>query len=98
MCRDGGALSDLWPPGVTHAADLPHTFHRMLERSLAVLRWQENAWKDEYIPPRRIWLDDEKLNDFFAWARKEQEREMKGDKKPIEDPVQNDAAGSLVVG
>lgn len=70
----------------------------MLERSLAVLRWQENALRDEYIPARRIWLDDEKLNEFFAWVKKDNEARMKGDKKDIEDPVENAAAENLIVG
>jgi hypothetical protein len=99
MCRDGGCLRDLWPIGVDHAADMPHTFNTILQRSLAVLRWQENAWKPEHVPPKRIWDDDEKLNLFFEQVEKEKEREMKGGKdKTIEDPVSNDAAGSLIAG
>lgn len=52
-------------------------------------------------PPRRIWLDAERLGEWF----KEVERKRKakyggkgGEDRSIEDPVDNEAARSLIVG
>lgn len=47
-------------------------------------------------PPKRIWLDSDALNDWFANVKKQRTEQASG--KAIDDPVQNEAAKSLIVG
>jgi hypothetical protein len=57
----------------------------------------ENTLSEE-LPPRRIWLNAEKMEEHWAAMKKKRDAEMKGEGKNIEDPVENEAAGSLLVG
>lgn len=68
-----------------------------INRALVILSWQENLPKEE-VPPRRIWLDGEKLKEHFAQVEKNRERENDPKKGKIEDPVDNAAAEGLIVG
>lgn len=49
---------------------------------------------DNERPPRRIWTDGEKLNDWFARVKRNREDEMKG--HAIEDPVENELAAEML--
>lgn len=54
----------------------------------------EELPKDER-PPKNIWLDGKKLEEWFKAVDDKRKREMEG--KGIDDPVENDAAKSLLV-
>lgn len=63
------------------------------------LAWEELP-KDER-PPKRIWLDGEDLQGWFKEVERRREEKYGKDSSgssEIEDPVENDAARSLVVG
>jgi hypothetical protein len=55
--------------------------------------------EEQERPPRRIWLDNERLSEWFKEIkRKRNERYGGKGSGAIEDPVANDAARSLIVG
>lgn len=58
-----------------------------------VLSWEELP--SEERPPKSIWLDGKKLDAWFAKVNENRKRQAEG--KDIEDPVQNEAANSLIV-
>jgi hypothetical protein len=77
--------------------DCPHVLFEAIRVALLIISFDELE-RDER-PPRRIWLDREKL---AAWFKDVERRrtEKYGGKGPgaIEDPVNNEAARSLIVG
>lgn len=90
-------MSRLFPPGITHLADLPHTLHDAISKGLAFVSFDELP-SDER-PPRKIWLDSERLDEWFKAVEKRRKEKYGGDgDKDIEDPVENEAARSLIVG
>jgi hypothetical protein len=88
-------VSSLFPTGIEHLADLPHTFHDALMFALQVLAYDELPKEER--PPRNIWLDGKELNKHFKaveQARKEKYGDGDGG---IDGPVShNDALGMLV--
>jgi hypothetical protein len=54
--------------------------------------------EEDEQPPRRIWLDHERLSAWFKAVRKRRKEKYGGKASEIDDPVQNEAARSLLVG
>lgn len=89
-------MSSLFPPGITHLADLPHTFHDALLFALQVISWDELP-KDER-PPRAIWLRPKKL--YAHFKRVERIRKEKyggGDDGGIDGPASDNKALDMLV-
>lgn len=101
VARDcGQGLASLLPSWCHSIADAPYTLIDNIAFALTVLRWRENLEEHE-MPPRRTWRNPEQLKDWFAAVKRNRKREMEGDSSDgsrIEDPVQNEAARSLLVG
>lgn len=91
-------MSSLFPPGITHAADLPFHIHDAIAKGLAFASFDELP--SEERPPRKIWLDPDKLKEWFDAVEKRRKEQYGGggDRQPIEDPVENAAAEGLIVG
>lgn len=58
-----GDMSSLFPPGIEKLYDLPFTIHHAILAALNYLSFNELP-KDER-PPRWMWLDGEKLDEWF---------------------------------
>lgn len=98
IARDFGTVAELLPDGVDDLRDCPHVLFTAIRQALVILSFGELP--DDERPPKRIWNDGEALKDFFDEVKRRRD-EKYGDRKgpgPIEDPVQNDAARSLLVG
>lgn len=67
-----------------------------VRHAMVILSWEELP-KDEK-PPKRIWLDGDKLKEHFDWVERKREAESKGRDEHIDDPRDNEAAGALIVG
>lgn len=93
-----GDVSSLFPPGVTHLADVPYHLHDAIAKGMAFVGFDELP--SEERPPKHIWLDEDKLRSWFDAVEKRREEKYSGtsDRQPIEDPVENEAASSLVSG
>lgn len=88
-------MSELLPDGISELADCPHPFFAAIKRALLFLSFEELP-KDEQ-PPRRIWLDDERLVAHFERVQRDRDAKWNTDgPRAIDDPVQNDAARSLI--
>lgn len=82
------------PPGCDTLLDAPYTVVDAYGYALRFLTF-EDLPEDER-PDKSIWLNAEKLKAHFEIVNRERERKYSG-KKDIEDPVDNDAASSLIV-
>lgn len=90
-------MSVLFPEGISNIGDLPHHLHEAISKGLAFVSFDELP-SDER-PPKSIWLDQERLSKWFdKVAKRREDKYGGGDKKPIEDPVENEAASALVSG
>jgi hypothetical protein len=88
----------LFPPGVQNIRDLPWRWFEAIRLAMYFIGFDELP--DDERPPRRIWLDSEQLQSWFVQVKADRDRKYgTGDKLgAIEDPKENAAAGSLVVG
>lgn len=50
----------------------------------------------EERPPRRIWLDGERLNEWFERIKRNREREVSS--RQIDDPVENELTKEMLDG
>lgn len=76
LARDAGDISSIFPPGITRLIDLPYTIHDALLSALGFLSFDELPEKER--PPKRIWLDGEKLDAWFAEVKRVREAEIAG--------------------
>lgn len=74
--------------------DCPHTIFEAIRNAMLVLSFDELP--EDERPPKRIWLDGERLRDWFKTVERRRKEKYSG--KHIDDPVDNDAARSLIVG
>lgn len=96
IAKSIGDVSSLFPPGITLLADVPHHLADAISKGLAFVSFDELPSDEK--PPRMIWLDEERLSDWFDEVAKRREEKWSGESKEIEDPVQNAAARSLIAG
>jgi hypothetical protein len=66
-------VSLLLPDGIDHLGDCPFTLHAAITAALRILNYEE--FPIEERPPRRIWLDGERLESH--WRDVERRREEK---------------------
>ena len=80
-------MSTLLPEGVS-LAECPYPLHNAILTALRILSYDE--FPSDERPPKRIWLDGEKLSSH--WKRVEQERAKKYGLPPPEsdEPVDDD--------
>jgi hypothetical protein len=93
IARDFGTVAELLPDGIEDLRDAPHHVFEAIRTGLVILSFDEMV--PEERPPRRIWLNGEKLS---AWLE-QVERKRKtggGSAGAIEDPVDNEAARTLI--
>jgi hypothetical protein len=80
--------------------DVPHHIFAAIKNGLVYLSFEELP--DEEKPPKRIWTDPQKLNEFFKKVDENRKAQYGGggrsDLGPIENPVENEAAKLLIVG
>jgi hypothetical protein len=89
-------VSALLPEGYSDLKDVPHVFFEAVRFALVVISFDELSTEER--PPKRIWRDNEALSEWFdAVKRRRDEQSGVDGRKPIEDPVQNEAAKGLIV-
>ncbi len=85
IARDVGQISSLFPDGIKRLWDLPYTLFNNIRLALIFLSWQENLPKKE-VPPKKMWLDEEKLTMWWAEVEANREREAKGEGDTLSMP------------
>jgi hypothetical protein len=95
IARDFGTVDELLPDGIDDVRDTPHVLFEAIRTALVFLSFDELPRNER--PPKRIWLDGDALSEWFKQVERDRERSVRGDKH-IEDPVENEAARSLIVG
>lgn len=88
-------MSRLFPAGITHLADLPHTFHDALMFGLQVLSWDELPKEER--PPREIWLDHKAMSRHWKLVEQKRKEKYGGGDDDIDGPVSHNAAMDLMV-
>lgn len=94
IAKSIGDVSSLFPPGITHLADVPHHLADAISKGLAFISFDELPSDEK--PPRKIWLDEELLSEWFDEVAKRREEKFNGESKEIDDPVSNEAAKALI--
>lgn len=80
-------------------ADLPYTVHDAISKGIMFTGFDELPSEEQ--PPKSIWLDQDRLQEWFDAVRKRRDEKYGTDsaeKGQIEDPVDNAAAKGLIVG
>lgn len=77
IARDCGDISSLFPAGVTRLWDLPFTIHQAIHMALYFLSFDELPLKER--PPKKIWLDGDKMKLWFDEVKANRETEMSGE-------------------
>jgi hypothetical protein len=70
-------VSSLLPEGVEHLVDAPYSLHQSILFALRVIRWEEELSPDER-PPKRIWLDNPRLEAHFAEVQRKRDEKYGG--------------------
>jgi hypothetical protein len=96
IARDCGNLSSLFPPGITHLWDLPHTLHTAIRMALYFLKFEEIPYEEDR-PPKHIWLDPDKMEDWWRAVKESQEARYKGETSVREMP-QNELLAEMFPG
>lgn len=96
LARDHGAVSQLVPRWCEGINDVPHLLFDALRMASVFLSFDELP--EEERPPKRIWLNGDRLREWFEEIKRKRKREAGGDSGPIEDPVDNEAAQGLLIG
>lgn len=96
LARDVGSVSDVLPEGQA-LGDCPYRTFDALLHGLAFLSFEELPKEDR--PPKRLWLDGEKLDEWFQDVRARQRRDAEAQARgqDIEDPVDQRGARSRLV-
>jgi hypothetical protein len=99
LARDFGSVSSLLPDWCRGIHDAPWLLFDAIRSALVFLSFDELPKKE--VPPRRIWLDGERLSEWFRQVKINREREMRGDgsSDPEDGEMeQNAAAEGLLIG
>lgn len=89
-------MSSLLPEGVEHLGDCPYTLHEAIVQGLRILQYEE--FPIEERPPRRIWMDGDKLTEWWKQVeidREEKYKVGKDDPPPEEDDWDENAVTLL---
>lgn len=86
-------MSHLLPEGIASLRDAPYPLHHAIKRALMFINFEE--LRPEDVPPRKIWLDDEALKEWFDEVRRSQ-REGSDRYGGIEDPQRNAVLDGLI--
>lgn len=97
VARDFGDMSLVVPDGYDGLGDAPHDLVENVGRGLMFLSWLEELPKDEQ-PPRRIWLDPERLDNHFREVEKARRKKYGLPEQDTDEWVENPLADELVVG
>jgi len=89
-------VSELLPDGIDDVRDIPHVLFEAIRSALVFLSFDELPKVER--PPRRIWLDGDALRAHFDEIDRRRKDESAGGPGPIDDPVENEAARTLIVG
>lgn len=97
VARDLNAVSSLIPEH-HDLRDLPYPLFEALRHALIFLSFDELP--EDERPPKRIWLDGERMREWMEDVRRRRKQRYEGgdSNREVEDPVQNEAARGLVVG
>jgi hypothetical protein len=89
LARDIGDISSLFPPGVTSVTDLPFTLYEAMRAALYFLSF-ETVPDPEDRPPKHIWLDGDRLTQWWNEVADRRQQRAKGD-VAFGDMPQNEA-------
>jgi hypothetical protein len=71
-----GDVSSVFPPGVSHLADMPYTLHEALRSALGFLAIEELP--DDERPDRSIWLEGDLMKAHWDMVRRKRKLKFGG--------------------
>lgn len=96
LARDLGDISSLFPKGITRLVDLPHTLHAAIRMAMFFVSF-EKLPRDEQ-PPRQIWLDKRKMDEWWKAVEQRREEKYNPNKVDTSDMPENAMLKELIVG
>lgn len=87
-------MSALLPEGAS-LNNVPYLWFDAVRFALMVVGFDELPSEDR--PPKRIWRDGDRLEEWFKAVKRRHEAEARGESKHIEDPVDNAFIKDLIV-
>jgi len=72
-----GDVSSLFPEGIKHLDDLPHTIHTAIIMGLGFLSFDELP-RDER-PPKKIWFMPDEMKSWWSFVERKRKEEAGGD-------------------
>ena len=82
-------MSAVLPEGIDHLADCPYTLHQAIVFALRVLDYED--FPIEERPPKRIWMDNEKINEWFKKVERDRKKKYSGGTPEDEDEEDEEA-------
>lgn len=74
---------------------MPYTIHNAILNALVFLSFRELPEHEQ--PPRKFWLDEKKMEKWWASVKKQRKAEAKGEERP-DNMAQNALTKKLLVG
>lgn len=94
LAREFGTLRELLPDGVSGLADCPYALLDAIRSALVFLSFDELEADER--PPRRLWRNPDKLNDWFDGVKRKREQKYAPPDQQIDDPVENELAREML--
>lgn len=76
IARDAGDISSLFPPGIDSLLDLPYTIFNAIQVGLYFASFDELLREER--PPKAIWFNESKMEEWWEGVEKMREEKMKG--------------------
>lgn len=96
IARDAGDVSSLLPPGVKSLYDAPHLFVEAIRAALYFLSFEE--LQDEERPPKKYWLNGDKMKQWWADVKSNRKRKIGGDGGDYQSMPENELLKQAFVG
>lgn len=87
-------MSAVLPEGIDHLADCPYTLHQAILFALRVLQYEEFPIDER--PPKHLWLDTEKLDDWWEGVERKRKAKYSGKGEQPEPEDEGEASVNAV--
>lgn len=77
LARDIGDISSIFPPGISRLYDLPFTIFNAIRYALHFLAFEELPREER--PPKKIWLDGERMTEWWREVEENRKRKFGGE-------------------
>lgn len=77
LARDIGDISSIFPPGISRLYDLPFTIFNAIRLALHFISFEELPREER--PPKKIWLDGDRMTEWWREVEENRKRKLRGE-------------------